>query len=112
MIAVSGKTKQNSKVSFILNGKDLGTAISDADGLFTKTLSGITQEKSLLQVNLLDGTNAIIGQSEEIVFSRAPIATGFSNLVITPGTTVDISTPITLLVEGDAGMSSVSVAMD
>lgn len=112
MIAVSGKTKQNSKVSFLLNGKDVGTALSDGDGLFTKTLSGITQDKSLLQVNLLDGSNVIVSQSEEIVFSRAAITNGFSNLVVTPGTTVDASTSIGLLVEGDAGMSSVSIGMD
>jgi hypothetical protein len=112
MIAVSGKTKKNSKVSFVLNGKDMGTAITDESGLFTKTLSGATQDKNLLQVNLLDGSNAIIAKSEEIIFSRATSTAGFYNIVVTPSTTVDVSTPITILVEGDAGMASASVGID
>jgi hypothetical protein len=99
MVAVSGKTKKNSKVAFILNGKDMGTAITDESGLFTKTLSGATQDKNLLQVNLLDGSNAIIAKSEEIIFSRATSSAGYYNIVITPGTTVDTSTPLTILVE-------------
>lgn len=112
MVAVSGKTKKNSKIAFTLNGKDMGTAITDESGLFTKTLSGATQDKNLLQVNLLDGSNAVIAKSEEIIFSRATSTAGFYNIVITPGTTVDTSTPLTLLVEGDAGMVSASVGLD
>ncbi len=99
MVAVSGKTKKNSKVAFILNGKDMGTSITDESGLFTKTLSGATQDKNLLQVNLLDGSNAIVAKSEEIIFSRATSTAGFYNIVITPSTTVDISSPLTILVE-------------
>jgi hypothetical protein len=99
MVAVSGKTKKNSKVAFTLNGKDMGTSITDESGLFTKTLSGATQEKNLLQVNLLDGSNAIIAKSEEIIFSRATSTAGYYNIVITPSTTVDISTPLMILVE-------------
>jgi hypothetical protein len=112
MVAVSGKSKKNSKVSFVLNGKDMGTAITDESGLFTKTLSGATQDKNLLQVNLLDGANAIVAKSEEIIFSRATSSAGFYNIVITPSTTVDISTPMTILVEGDPGMASASVGLD
>ena len=112
MVAVSGKTKKNSKVAFTLNGKDMGTAITDESGLFTKTLSGATQDKNLLQVNLLDGSNAIVAKSEDIIFSRATSTAGYYNIVITPGTTVDISTPLTIFVEGDAGMASVSVGLD
>ncbi|MFZ2255756.1 MAG: hypothetical protein WAW59_02560 [Patescibacteria group bacterium] len=90
----------------------MGTAITDDEGLFTKTLSGVTQEKNLLQVNLLDGTNTVIASSEEILFERAVSTTGFYNLVVTPGTTVDTSSEISFLVEGEAGMSSVSVSID
>lgn len=112
IIAVSGKTKKNSKVALLLNWQDMGTAITDDEGLFTKTLSGVTQEKNLLQVNLLDGTNTVIASSEEILFERAVSTTGFYNLVVTPGTTVDTSSEISFLVEGEAGMSSVSVSID
>lgn len=55
----------------MLNGKDAGSAITEDSGLFSKTLSGVTQDKNLLQVNLLDGSNSVIAQSEEIVFERA-----------------------------------------
>lgn len=111
-IVVSGKTKKNSKVSILLNGQDKGNAISDDWGLFTKTLSGITQEKNILQVHLLDGTNAKIAQSEEIVFDRATSTQWFYNIRITPGTTVEASSQIQVSVEGDPGMASSSITID
>lgn len=112
VVAVSGQTKKNSKVTFWLNGKEVGDAITSEDGLFTKTLTDITQEKNLLQVQLLDGNNSVIAKSEEIVFEKAKDATGFYNLVVTPGTTLDTSTKMSLLVEGDPGMSSANVLID
>jgi hypothetical protein len=112
VIAVSGKTKKNSKVSFLLNGKDEWTAVTDDSGLFTKTLSGITQDKNLLQVSLLDGANAVIAKSDEILFERAASTTGFYNLVITPSNTLEVSSKMSVLVEGEAGMATVSVSLD
>jgi hypothetical protein len=112
IVAVSGKTKKNSKVVFILNGKELGTSITDDSGLFTKTLSGASQDKNLLQVNLLDGTNAVIAKSEEVIFERAKDTTGFYNIVIKPSTTVETSSGISILVEGDVGMASASISID
>jgi len=111
-VVVSGKTRKNSTVSFVLNGKDAWTAIVNDEWLFTKTLSGISQEKNLLRVSLLDGANAVIAQSEEILFDRVQEATGFYNIVVTPGTTVETSAPISILVEGDAWLGSVSVSLD
>lgn len=112
MVTVSGQTKKNSKVVFILNGKEEGTAITEDSGLFSKTLSWVTQEKNLLQVQLLDGSNAVIAQSEEIVFERATDTTGFYNLVMSPSDTLKASTTLSILVEGEPAMSSASVSID
>lgn len=112
MVVVSWKTKKNSKVSILLNGQDKGTAISDDTWLFTKTLSDISQEKNILQVQLLDGTNNILAKSPDIVFDKVVETQGFYNIIITPGTTVEASSQINILVEGDVGMTWVSVTID
>ncbi len=61
---VSGKTKKNSKVILKLNGNEVGSVISDDTGLFTKSLTDITQAANVLSVSVLDGNNTVIGSSD------------------------------------------------
>ncbi len=112
IIAVSGKTKKNSKVIVTLNGKDVADTITDDSWLFTKTISWATQDKNLLQVRLIDGNNSVVAKSDDVIFGRTKATTGFYNIVIHPGTTVETSTGMSILVEGDAGMSTASVSID
>lgn len=111
-VAVSGQTKKNSKVVYLLNGANAGSSITDDTGLFTKTLTGITQESNILRVQVLDGTDAIIGQSDDVSFGRAMDTAGVYNLVITPGSTVNPGSPINFMAEGDSGMLSASILLD
>lgn len=111
-LAVSGKTKKNSKVSIILNGKEEGTSISDENGLFTKTISSPLQEKNILKVNLLDGSNVVIASSDDVAFEKTATSVGFSNFVINPSTVVETSTSLSILLEGEPGLTAVSATLD
>ncbi len=54
VVIVSGKTRKNSKVSLSVNGKDMGAVLSDESGVFTKSISGITQDSNILSASLID----------------------------------------------------------
>jgi hypothetical protein len=111
-IIISGKARKNSKVSLILNGKDIGTVSSDESGIFTKNISGITQDKNILLANLIDADGKTIGTSSSINFSKSTKTTGFYNMTITPGTTVEAGSEITLTVESDPAMKNVMILID
>lgn len=88
-IIISGKARKNSKISLLLNGKDIGTVSTDDSGIFTKNISGITQDKNILIANLVDATGKTIGTSSAINFNKSGKTTGFYNMTIAPGNTVE-----------------------
>lgn len=63
-VTVSGKTKKNSKISLKLNGKEVATVLSDDTGIYTKSLTDLTQSSNILSASVLDGNNNIIGTTE------------------------------------------------
>ncbi len=84
ILVVSGKSRKNSKLNFTLNGQDVGSVLSDESGVFTKSLTGITQASNLLSVTLVDGAANIIGKSPDITFEKVSSGPAFYNVVVTP----------------------------
>ena len=112
MLMVSGKTRKNSKITLILNGQDVGTVVSDDSGIFTKNLTGLTQENNILVANLIDGTNTIVASSPEIRFGRIANTTSIYGVVILPSATVEPSSPIEIIVDATPDLSEVTVSLD
>jgi hypothetical protein len=76
MITVSGKTRKNSKVNIKLNGQNVGTPeTSDDIGIFTKNITGITQESNIVTAELMDAASAVIATSPEVKFNRVVTTT-------------------------------------
>lgn len=111
-LVVSGKSRKNSKVSLTLNGQDLGSVVSDNDGLFTKEITNITQESNILKAALLDANNATIASSPEIKFSKSNETSSIYGLSIQPATTVESSTGITLTIDAIKGLQEVTATLD
>lgn len=112
MVMLSGKTRKNSKISIILNGQNVGSVISDNNGLFTKNVTGITQDTNLMVVKLLDGSNMPIATSPEVKFGKASSAIGTYGLVISPSSTVEVSSPISITVEATPGLAELTLSID
>jgi hypothetical protein len=112
VVLVSGKTRKNSKVQFTLNGQDAGTAVTDDAGVFTKSLSNITQKSNILSVGLIDATNTVLAKSSDISFEKVIATSNFYNLVMSPSNSVEVSTSVTLTVEAEPNMSSVTLGLD
>lgn len=112
MLTVSGNTRKNSKVNIKLNDIILGTATSDADGIFTKTISGVTEQNNILSVEVLDANNTVIGVSEKINIEKTDATASIYSVTVSPGTTVEASSAITITVDADPGMSSMNVEFD
>ncbi|GAB0175297.1 MAG: hypothetical protein HHAS10_11760 [Candidatus Altimarinota bacterium] len=110
-IMVSGKTKKNSNVSIKFNGKDSGTAKTDDAGIYTYKLSGISQQSNLLSVSVLDGTNNVIGTAQS-QFNYAGKMPTYFNTSIKPGLEVVGGTGITITVDAEPGLTSVSILID
>lgn len=112
MLMVSGKTRKNSKITLMLNGKDVGTVVSDDSGIFTKNLTGLTQENNILVANLIDGTNATIASSPEIPFNRVMATRSVYSVVISPSATVESSSPIEIMIDATPDLAEVTVSLD
>lgn len=69
-LVISGKTRKNSKVTITLNGKEVATVSSDDSGVFTKSLSGITQENNILLASVVDANGKVIGTSSAVNFTK------------------------------------------
>ena len=112
MLMVSGKTRKNSKITLMLNGQAAGTVVSDDSGIFTKNLTGLTQENNILVANLIDGTNTTISSSPEIRFGRVVITASMYGVVISPSATVESSSPIEIIVDATPDLAEITVSLD
>ena len=112
MLMVSGKTRKNSKITLILNGQDAGTVVSDDTGIFTKNLTGLTQENNILVANLIDSANAIVASSPEIRFGRVLTSASTYGLTISPASTVEASSPIEIMVDATPGLAEITISLD
>lgn len=111
-VIVSGKTKKNSKVAITLNGQEVGTAVSDSEGLFNKNITGISQDKNILSVTVLDGNNAVAGKSSDINFEKIGSNSTIQNVLISPESNILAGDPITFTVEATPGLSSVNITLE
>lgn len=111
-VLVSGTARKNSKIQLELNGQKIGTAVSDADGLFTYEIQSITQDSNVLKASLIDATDAVIATSPEVKFSKASDSSSVYGISITPGTTVESGTSIKILIDAQKGLSSVNATLD
>lgn len=111
-IMVSGTTRKNSKVSLSLNGKTAGTVVSDDSGLFTKELTGVDQENNILTASLLDASDTAIATSSEVRFTKIVATWSIYGLTISPATSVTAGSNMTLTIEAQAWLSSVSATLD
>lgn len=112
VLLVSGTARKNSKISLELNGQSVGTVVSDNEGLFTKELTGISQENNILKASLLDANDAVLSTSPEVKFSKVTETSSIYGLSILPGTTVESSTGITLTIDAVKGLSEVTAMLD
>jgi hypothetical protein len=110
-IAMSGKTKKNSKILIKLNGKELGNTQTNEDGIFIYKLSGIDQQSNILTASVIDGSNAVIGTIDS-QFNYGVKAPTYYNISISPSKEVDGGTGITLTVDAEPGLSEVTLMID
>lgn len=111
LITVSGYGKKNSKINIKLNGTDISTVVAGDDGLYSKTLPALTQQSNIIVAELLDGTNKVTGTAQ-VRFSMSNTEPTFTNLTVTPNSTVEASTGVTFIVEADSGLAEVNVNLD
>jgi hypothetical protein len=108
---MSGKTKKNSKVTIKLNGKEVGDAKTDEGGIYVFKLTGISQSSNVLTASVLDGTDKVIGTIDtQFNFSgKMPV---YYNTSIQPGLTVAPGANITITIDGEPGLTSVTIGID
>ncbi|MBP6981342.1 hypothetical protein KBB25_00990, partial [Candidatus Gracilibacteria bacterium] len=109
-VTVSGKTKKNSKISIKLNGKEVATVLSDDTGIYTKSLTDLTQSSNIISASVLDGNNTVIGTAE----SKFGVATDGPQLIGTSVTPTSVTTgdTVTITTEADPGLSDLSFILD
>jgi hypothetical protein len=110
-ITMSGKSRKNSKVVIKLNGKELGSTQTDEVGTFTYKLTGINQQSNILSAAVYDGSNVVIGTGET-TFSYASGGPKYFNTSLLPGLEVESGTGITVTVDAEPALSSVTLMID
>ncbi len=108
---MSGKTKKNSKILIKLNGKEIGNAQSNTDGIFIFELTNIDQQSNLLSASIVDGTNTVIGTIDS-QFNYGAKAPAYYNTSITPSKEVEVSTGIVLMIDAEPGLIEVTATID
>ena len=68
-VDVVGTTKKDSKVKFLLNGKEVGETQSDPSGAFLFNVKGLLNDKNAIQAEVIDGTDAVAGQTDNILIT-------------------------------------------
>lgn len=112
VVMISGKTRKNSKVNLKLNGKDAGTTNTDDSGIFTKSISDITQQDNILVAELIDGASTVLAKSPEVKFSQVITSSATYGVSITPSATIEVSSPIEITVDATPGLTELSVSLD
>ncbi len=113
MITVSGKTRKNSKVIVKLNWQQVWTAeVSDADGVFVKNITDITQESNIVIAQLIDSSNAVLATSPEVKFTHIASSSNIYGVTINPSSTVESSSPIEIVVDATPGLSELTINLD
>jgi hypothetical protein len=108
---MSGKTKKNSKVVIKLNGKEVGDTKTDETGIYVFKLTGVSQSSNLLTASILDGTDTVIG-TVDTQFNFAGKMPAYYNTSIQPGLTVTPGSSITITIDAEPGLTSVTVGID
>ena len=111
LVTISGYGKKNSKVNVKLNGSEFATVSTDENGLYSKTLPTLTQQSNIVMVDLLDGTNKVLGTAQ-VRFSVSNTNPVMNSLTIAPNASVEAGASITLTVDADPGLSEVSITID
>ncbi len=110
-IKVTGSTKKNSKVQIFLNGTKAGEVQTDETGKFVYEIKKLEQEQNILQAKLFDGTDKVIGQSDNVTFKMSAGGPVFNTITIKEGKKVPAESVLNLEVGADAGLKEVSVTL-
>lgn len=111
-MTINGTTKKNSKVQIFLNGKKDGETQSDNDaGNFLYTIKTLQPDQNVIQVKLLDGTDKVITQSEQIVVKYVTGTVTYKDTIIKEGKQVNPGTLLNITVMAEAGLQEVLVSL-
>lgn len=106
-LPVVGKTKVNSTVRAYLSGAFAGDGQSDANGNFSFTLTGLTDGTNVIRVDVLDGTDAVIGTSGDVAVSLATGGAVLKGASVKEGANVMAGSTVTLVAASEVGLSEV-----
>lgn len=110
-VNVTGSTKKNSKIQIFLNGTQAGTSQTGEDGAFIYELKNLEQQNNIIQVKLLDGIDAIIGESEKISFTMSTGGPVFNSLTVKEGTKVSVGTLLNIEISAEANLQEVTATL-
>ena len=109
---VSGTTKKNSKVQIFVNGKKVGDTQSDDAGDFLLPIKTLESDQNVIQAKLLDGTDKVVAQTEQISVTVAASGPAFQAITIKEGNEVAPGTLLHATVSAESGLKEVLVTMN
>jgi hypothetical protein len=109
---VSGTAKKNSKIQIFLNNKKMGDVQSDDAGNFLFNVKTLESDQNILQAKLLDGTDKVVGESEQVSITVSNSGPSFKSIVLKEGTQVSPGTLLNVTVTAEANLKEVLVTMN
>lgn len=107
-VNIIGSTKKNSKVQVWLNGKQVGDSQTGEDGKFVYELKKLDQTQNIVQVKVLDGTDAVIGESDKVSFKTSTGGPVFNTLTVKEGTKVSVGTVLNVEISAEPKLKEVT----
>jgi len=110
-VNVIGSTKKNSKAQVWLNGKQVGDTQTGEDGKFVYELKKLDQTQNIVQVKVLDGTDAVIGESDKVSFKTSTGGPVFNTLTIKEGAKVSVGTLLNVEISAEPKLKKVTATL-
>jgi hypothetical protein len=107
-LMVAGNTTPTSTVNFFVGTEKKGSTISNTEGEFSGTVSGLAEGINTIKVEVMDGTGKSVGSSS-VTVNYSLDAPKINSLIIKEGNQVFVGSTIHLEAVGDPGLKTVTV---
>lgn len=107
-VIVTGTTTPTSTVNFFVGTEKKGSTISNTEGGFSGTVSGLAEGSNTIKVEVIDGTGKAVGNAS-VTVNYSLDAPKINTLTVKEGTQVFAGSTIHLEAVGDPGLKTVTV---
>ncbi len=111
-VTVNGISKKNSKVQFFLNSTKSWESQTDNDGNFSFKLTWLNSQSNVISVKVLDGTNNVIAESDQIIVSVESEWSPIKGFSIKWWNSIEAWSSMDIEITSDPSLQEITISLD